>query len=235
MKIVDRAKLPHVTPKESYSLHLCHENVVGTVAVLVAECKHFDAMVIEHPGNSGDMQRLVDRTERPAPPRVLLGFAADVANGLQYCHRCGVLHLDLKPTNILVWAAGACKICDFGNCFGVGSGDDDGGRLGLPGKNLIRAPDVKVSCFQGTVAYTTPEILLRRTSTKVTDLYSFGIVLWQMAHGEVPYEDIDHNDVLIYRIRLSVQSHPSTQPNLFLCEGDILLDTIVINVMYNLY
>lgn len=61
--------------------------------------------------------------------------------------------------------------------------------------------------FQGTVIYTAPEILLGRTPTSKSDVYSVGILMWQLLVRETPFSDIDSSEVLIYKVNFIVNHY----------------------------
>ncbi|XP_062935187.1 proto-oncogene serine/threonine-protein kinase mos [Cynocephalus volans] len=101
-----------------------------------------------------------------------LKYSLDVVNGLLYLHSHSIVHLDLKPANILVSEQDVCKIGDFG-C-----------------SEKLEDP----LCFQsrpyhlgGTYTHRAPELLKGETITPKADIYSFAITLWQMTTREVPY------------------------------------------------
>ncbi|XP_007665448.3 proto-oncogene serine/threonine-protein kinase mos [Ornithorhynchus anatinus] len=123
-----------------------------------------------------------------------LKYSLDVASGLLFLHSQGVVHLDLKPANILITERDTCKIGDFG-CSQrledpVGSGPQHC-HLG------------------GTYTHRAPELLKGETVTPKADIYSFAITLWQMATKEVPYSGDRHYvvyAVVAYNLRPSLSA-----------------------------
>ncbi|XP_050464320.1 serine/threonine-protein kinase mos isoform X2 [Cataglyphis hispanica] len=102
----------------------------------------------------------------------------DIARALQFCHNSAVIHADVKATNILMVADDRAKLTDFGSSMLIGEPYDSIKPRGTPG-------------------YTAPEVFRGDIPTFAADIYSLGIVAWQMLSREVPFHGL-HIHTIIY-------------------------------------
>jgi eukaryotic-like serine/threonine-protein kinase len=127
------------------------------------------------PGGSLD-DRLSDG--HPLPDDETARIATELASGLAYAHSHGVLHRDVKPTNILFDSEGHVKIADFGIA------------------RILDAPTLtEAGTLLGTAPYISPEQSRGQPVTPATDVYAFGVVLYQMLTGRPPFEGHSALDV----------------------------------------
>ncbi|XP_004580841.2 proto-oncogene serine/threonine-protein kinase mos [Ochotona princeps] len=166
---------------------LHHDNIVRVVAASTrtpAGSNSLGTIIMEFGGNVTLHQVIygvpshtseeLGAPHRCAGEQLSLGkcrkYSLDVVNGLLFLHSQGIVHLDLKPANILISEQDVCKIGDFGCSERL---EDQRCR---PAYHL-----------GGTYTHRAPEILKGEAITPKADIYSFAITLWQMATKEMPY------------------------------------------------
>ena len=113
---------------------------------------------------------------RPLPLETLLDYAMQIAAGLEIAHKNGIVHRDIKPSNIFVTDRGEVKLADFGLAK----------RVLLDSTPIGEAPTISLpiterGTFVGTVAYMSPEQAQDKDIDARSDIFSFGIVLYEMA------------------------------------------------------
>lgn len=120
-KIVRRNKKQiSLSLHEENAINLIHQNIVAVIDVLYQINSNYGVVIMEYIPDSRELQSIIhDRNVNISSVQVV-GFGIDICRGLQFCHDSGILHLDVKPANILVCYGSLCKLCDFGNSMKVG-------------------------------------------------------------------------------------------------------------------
>ncbi|KAI5054730.1 hypothetical protein GOP47_0029875 [Adiantum capillus-veneris] len=148
---------------------LQHQNVVK----FIAACKKPPVLcVITEYLPGGSIRAFLHKREGELLPiPQVLQMALDIAYGMEYLHMKGVVHRDLKSENLVLGQDGCIKILDFGvSCFESDCNSD--------------AHDL------GTYRWMAPEMLSQKPYTRKVDVYSFGIVLWELLTAHLPYEEM---------------------------------------------
>jgi serine/threonine protein kinase len=118
------------------------------------------------------------------PAEETLGLALQIADALEAAHADGVIHRDLKPANIKVRPDHVVKVLDFGLAKRCATGASRGDRDDeLPHTALVTAPGIVV----GTVAYMAPEVLRGAAADARSDIFSLGIILFELLTGVRPF------------------------------------------------
>ncbi len=118
--------------------------------------------------------------EGAVPPRKAVELAAQVARGLAAAHEKGVVHRDLKPENVFVCRDGTAKILDFGVARLLGRPEDGP-------EEETAVPLTSPGTLVGTVAYMSPEQIRGRPVDARSDIFSLGVVLYEMLAGRRPF------------------------------------------------
>jgi serine/threonine protein kinase len=141
----------------------------------------------------GSLRPFIGRLSMAAIIGVLENVLENVLEGLDHGERLGIAHRDLKPENLLIADDGRVKIADFGVARALGNA--------TPGAVVTATGTI------GTPAYMAPEQALGGELTPATDLYSLGIVGWELLAGRAPFDPGDNPAALLYR-----QVHQAVPP-----------------------
>lgn len=172
-------------------LHLSHDNIVR--AYDVGETDGLPYIVLEYIDGRTLKDILVENG--PMPPRIAVALAVQVLDALNAAHSAGIIHRDVKPQNVIVMQSGRVKLMDFGIAREV-----DANTVTFTGSTVL-----------GSVHYLSPEQAKGQPVTEGSDLYSAGIMLYEMLTGHVPFEG--DNSVAIALKHISDAPRPPVELN----------------------
>jgi serine/threonine protein kinase len=181
-------------PKPGRTLTAIQIDEVLTEARQIARLKHVNIITLHDVVKEGagfflvtdliDGETLAERLKRGSIPTAAAKLLAEVARAIDYAHTQGVIHRDLKPANIFLDKEGRPHIGDFG--------------LARSTHELLDGSDSR-----GTLAYSSPEQLEGKTLDGRTDIWSLGIILYEMLAGRPPF--VDDNPVKLKQAILAAQ------------------------------
>lgn len=145
---------------------LSHPNIVGIFDAGVHGAERY--IVMEYVGG-GSLFEMIQQ-EAPLPPPRSVAIATELADALDYGHRRGLVHCDVKPQNVLLDENGRPKLVDFGI------------------SRSIAATGALTDTITGTAGYIAPEQLLGERLDGRADIYSLGSVVYEMLSGDLPFE-----------------------------------------------
>jgi eukaryotic-like serine/threonine-protein kinase len=175
----DRLALDRFRHTVEISRKLDHPGLVKVLSEDLAGERH---VVMEWVDGQA-LRQIIDGNGALSPGRAI-GITLAVCDALDYLHNCGVLHRDLKPENIMVDAADRIKLIDFGM-----ASESTGILWARPWLDEA----------MGTPDYASPEQLKGKRGDARSDIYSLGIMLYEMLTGEVPFSGIDANTAVQLR------------------------------------
>ena len=133
------------------------------------------------------MEYVEGRTLRDSIPRdqwpaeSIVRYGTQVAKAVEYAHRHGIIHRDLKSANVMISAEGHVKVLDFGLASRMPAAD-------METLTRTRVGDAHAGPLAGTLAYLAPELLRGTIADKRTDVWALGVLLYEMAAGRLPFQ-----------------------------------------------
>jgi eukaryotic-like serine/threonine-protein kinase len=161
---------------------ITHRNVLRTYDYGEAEGVYFISMEFVR---GYTLSELLDEAKaRQIAPRVAMGIARQICRGLQAAHEQGIIHRDIKPQNVLIDAKGEIKLMDFGIA-----------RVAESAEAMTQA-----GLIVGTPHYMSPEQVQGKQLDPRSDVYSMGVLLYEMVAGRRPFESSSLTGVLTAHI-----------------------------------
>ncbi len=181
-----------------YSRKITHRNVIRIYDFLSIRGNYAISMEYFPSHTLGN-----EVNEKPLPLAKAVRYATDIATGMAVAHQSGIIHRDLKPANVLIDEEGLVKIVDFGVAAAQHQGDTQLTKTGY----VIGSPK-----------YMAPEQILGKKVDERADVYSLGVILYEMLTGEPPYHRGDHMAVMYQHVqgkaKPPIELNPSIPPGL---------------------
>jgi serine/threonine-protein kinase PpkA len=133
------------------------------------------------------------RLQNPLTPAEAIAFLKEIARSLKVVHDAGIIHRDLKPPNVMLRDDGSVVLIDFGLARSLLSGDGS----------------TRTGVLRGSPYYMSPEQAQGETLDARTDLYSLGVILYEMLAGRKPYLGASAIDVLQQHVMAAVPELPA--------------------------
>ncbi|XP_076286977.1 proto-oncogene serine/threonine-protein kinase mos isoform X2 [Lasioglossum baleicum] len=171
-KVMRTGRCTDALNSEKHASFLKHSNIVKIL--MIEQGASLSLITMELCGTT--LQDRLDEDKLNKNERV--SILKDVTYALQFCHNAGIVHADVKPKNILMSIDGLPKLTDFGSSVSI--------------RDTNRSLE-----FHGTPGYTAPEVLNGYKPTPAADIYSLGIVAWQMLSRKIPFAGL-HSHTIIY-------------------------------------
>lgn len=159
-------------------LYLKHPNIVGLQNFIDAGTSQYLVMDYVDGYNLSDY---TDQVTGPMPPTMAALFVIEVLNALAYAHAKKVIHLDIKPANIMLSNENEIKVLDFGIAHESGESN--------------------VDKIMGTPSYMSPEQVVGKDIDHRTDIYAVGITLYELITGKPPFADSNDRQELFWNIK----------------------------------
>ena len=186
-----------------YSRKITHRNVIRIYDFLFMQGNY--AISMEYFPSHTLGGEIVN--EKPLPLPKALQFGSDIATGMAVAHQAGIIHRDLKPANILINNEGLLKIVDFGVAAAQKEGDTQLTKTGY----VIGSPK-----------YMAPEQILGKKVDESADIYSVGVIMYEMVTGQPPYSRGDHMSVMYQHVQGKAQAPLEVNPQLPKTLADIV-------------
>src|SRR5688572_28011574 len=167
---------------------LNHSHIAHVYEIGEADGVHFIAM--EYVRGESLARRIGGK---PMPPSDVIVYATQIADALDEAHSSGIIHRDLKPANAIISPRGRLKILHFGLAKLLS--EAPGSELG----NTTLAGDTGIGVVLGTVDYMSPEQVRGLEVDRRSDIFSFGVMVYEMLTGRLPFAGASRTDT-VFRI-----------------------------------
>jgi len=141
----------------------------------------------------------------PIPLEEAIQIARQIAEATEYAHERGVVHRDLKPANIKVTSGGMVKVLDFGLAKAL---DDEPVAVSGTNSPTLTMNATRAGVLLGTAAYMSPQQAKGKQADRRSDIWAFGVVLYEMVTGKPPFSGESVGDILASVIKEEPKLEP---------------------------
>lgn len=164
---------------------LAHPNIIRLYGICLEDDEQ--AMLLEYMPK-GSLESFLKANKQSLSWEQRWQMALGIGKGLVYLHHQNILHRDLKSANVLLDEHGQAKLCDFGLAT-----VKTASQSSLKSKSNLQKSQQEAGV--GTLRYLAPECLQGKYS-KASDVYGYGMLLWELVTGEIPYQRLDGFNVI---------------------------------------
>lgn len=193
-----------------YSRKITHKNVIRIYDFIYMRGNY--AISMEYfPGHTLGSEIV---NEKPLPLPRAIQYGIDIATGMTVAHQVGVVHRDLKPANIMINNDGLLKVLDFGVAAAQKEGDTQLTKTGY----VIGSPK-----------YMAPEQILGKKVDQRADIYSVGVIMYEMITGQPPYSRGDHMSVMYQHVQGKAKAPIDVNPSLPKALSDLVAQAMSVD------
>jgi serine/threonine-protein kinase len=192
-----------------YSRKITHHNVIRIYDFLLIRGNYAISMEYFPSHTLGN-----EVNEKPLPLGKAVRYATDICTGMAVAHQQGIIHRDLKPANVLIDETGLVKIVDFGVAAAQLEGDTQLTKTGY----VIGSPK-----------YMAPEQILGKKVDERADIYSLGVIMYEMLAGNPPYSRGDHMSVMYQHVQGKAQPLNEANPKVPRELADVVTKTMQVD------
>ncbi|MGH9846755.1 MAG: protein kinase domain-containing protein, partial [Blastocatellia bacterium] len=197
----DRERVRRFAQEARAASALNHPNIITIHEIGEVENTHY--IVTEYVEGETLRQRMANAPQKQMKPAEAIELARQIAAALAAAHEAGITHRDIKPENVMVRRDGLVKVLDFGlaKLTEEGGGEGARGRMGEEDPSFSHSPTLplpltSVGVVLGTPRYMSPEQARGEKVDARTDIFSLGVVVYEMLAGRAPFTGATTSDCL---------------------------------------
>ena len=194
--LADRDRLARFEREARALAALNHPNIATLHAVEESDGRHFLVMELVPGRTLAEVIRDASGARENVELAWTVGIALQIAEALEAAHERGVIHRDLKPANVKITPDDKVKLLDFGLAKGADDREPNSSSASLANSPTLTAMGTQAGMILGTASYMSPEQARGQRGDHRSDVFSFGVVLYEMLTGRQPFAGGTVSDVL---------------------------------------